>query len=154
MKSETNEVAKANYSGEYLLWKCGEHLFGLELAECQEIVNEVSVTRLPRAPHYVRGLANLRGNVISIIDLEVLLGYKERPAYGEKASIVRIRTNGYPIAVTVDSIRDTIFLGEKELESTPANLSESETMYISKVAKTSDGLVLVPDLRSIHSKNQ
>ena len=136
-------------TGEYLLWKCGEHLFGLELAECQEIVNGVSVTRLPRAPHYVRGLANLRGNVISIIDLEVLLGYKERPVFNEKASIIRIRTSGYPLAVVAESIRDTIFLGEKELEATPANLNESETSYISKVAKTGDGLVLIPDLALI-----
>jgi len=140
-------------SNEFLVWNCGKHLFGLELAKCQEIVNDVRVTRLPRSPHFVRGLTNLRGNVIAVVDLEVLLGYGEKSGHKPVSSIIRVRTGGYPLAIAFDTIRDTVFLGEKELEAIPANLTESESTYLSKVAKTRDGLVLVPNLQSINSKN-
>ncbi len=137
---------------EYLLWKSGAYLFGLELGHCREIVNDVMITRLPRSPAFVLGLANLRGTVISVIDLEVLLGYRKELKFRESANIIRLRVQGYPIAVVADSISDTIFLGGDELEGPPANLTESESNFIRKVAKTKDGLVLVPDLQSIASR--
>jgi purine-binding chemotaxis protein CheW len=137
---------------EFLLWKTGGHLFGLELPFCREIVNSVSITYLPRSPAFVRGLANLRGSVVSVIDLEVLLGYREKSAVGDVSTIVRLRASGYPIAVSVDSISDTVFIESNQLEPTPANLTDSESNYIRKVAKTPGGLVLVPNLESIASR--
>jgi chemotaxis signal transduction protein len=137
---------------EYLIWKSGNYLFGLELGHCREIVNEVPLTRLPRAPGFVLGLANLRGTVVSVLDLEALLGYRKETLYRESSSIVRLRHSGYPIAAAADAIRDTMFLGPDELEAAPANLTESESNFIRKVAKTSDGLVLIPDLASIASR--
>ncbi|AFM14496.1 chemotaxis protein CheW [Turneriella parva] len=137
---------------EYLRWTSGAYLFGLELAHCREIVNDVQLTRLPRSPAFVRGLANLRGTVITVIDLEVLLGYRKEAAFTEFCNIIRLRVQGYPIAVVADAINDTAFLGADELERPPANLTESESNFIRKVAKTKDGLVLVPDLHSIASR--
>lgn len=137
---------------EFLLWRSGGYLFGLELPYCREIVNGVNLTRLPRAPQFVCGLANLRGSVISVVDLEVLLGYKEESEYKDAATIVRLRVAGYPVAVAADSISDTVFLSADDLESTPANLTESESNFIRKVARTDDGLVLIPNLESIASR--
>lgn len=137
---------------EFLRWRSGAYLFGLELGHCREIVNDVPLTRLPRSPAFVRGLANLRGTVITVIDLEVLLGYRKESAFTEEANIIRLRVQGYPIAVVADSINDTAFLGGDELERPPANLTESESNFIRMVAKTKDGLVLVPDLQSIASR--
>jgi chemotaxis signal transduction protein len=56
------------------------------------------------------------------------------------------------MAAAADAIHDTMFLGAEELEAAPANLTEAESSFIRKVAKTSDGLVLIPDLESIASK--
>lgn len=137
---------------EFLIWRSGEHLFGLELPYCREIVNGVNITRLPRSPLFVRGLANLRGSVISVLDLEVLLGYKKEITHKEQDTIVRLRVAGYPVAVAADSIRDTVFLSADDLEATPANLTESESLFIRKVARTDDGLVLIPNLESIASR--
>ncbi len=141
-------------TGEYLLWQSGERAFGLELPHCREIVNGVALTRLPRAPLFVLGLANLRGNVISVLDLEILLGYKKTAAYRSETNLIRLRTNGYPIAVAADKISDTVFLTEVELERAPANLSEGENNFIRLVAKLPGGIVLIPDLNSIAAKIQ
>jgi purine-binding chemotaxis protein CheW len=141
-------------TGEYLLWRSGERSFGLELPHCREIVNSVAITRLSRAPMFVLGLANLRGSVISVIDLEILLGYKKTAAYRSEANLIRLRTDGYPIAVAADKISDTVFLTEAELERAPANLSEGENNFIRLVAKLPDGIVLIPDLHSIAAKIQ
>ncbi len=137
---------------EFLLWRSGGYLFGLELPFCREIVNGVNITRLPRAPQFVRGLANLRGSVISVIDLEVLLGYKKVAEFKDLATIVRLRVAGYPVAVAADAISDTVFLSADDLEATPANLTEFESNFIRKVARTNDGLVLIPNLESIASR--
>lgn len=141
-------------TGEYLLWRSGERSFGLELSHCREIVNGVAITRLPRAPQFVLGLANLRGSVISVIDLEVLLGYKKIPEYRGEANLIRLRSEGYPVAVAADAISDTIFLTAAELEKAPANLADTENNFIRLVAKLADGIVLIPDLKSIAEKIQ
>lgn len=137
---------------EFLLWRAGGHDFGLELPHCREIVMGVGITRLPRAPQFILGLANLRGGVISVIDLEVLLGYKAESEVRKEANLIRLRTEGYPIAVAADNINDTLFLSAAELEPPPANLSESEGMFIRRVAKRETGLILIPDLKAIIMK--
>ncbi len=139
-------------SKEYLIWKSGAYLFGLELAHCREIVNNVALARLPRAPGFVIGLANLRGTVVSVIDLEALLADRKEAQHKEASTIVNLRVEGYPVAVSADSISDTLFLGEEDLEPAPANLAESESAFIQKVAKVKEGLVLIPDLASLTSK--
>lgn len=139
-------------SKEYLIWKSGVYLFGLELAHCREIVNNVALARLPRAPGFVIGLANLRGTVVSVIDLEALLADRKEAQHKESSTIVNLRVEGYPVAVSADSISDTLFLGEEDLEPAPANLAESESAFIQKVAKVKEGLVLIPDLASLTSK--
>lgn len=141
-------------TGEYLLWRSGERSFGLELPHCREIVNGVAITHLPRAPLFVLGLANLRGSVISVIDLEVLLGYKKNPEYRSEANLIRLRSEGYPIAVAADKISDTVFLTAAELEKAPANLGDAENNFIRLVAKLADDIVLIPDLKSIAEKIQ
>lgn len=142
----------SNEATEFLVWKSGAYAFALELPFCREIVNGVELTRLPRAPHFVLGLANLRGSVISVIDLEVLLGYRSAVEFRSEATLIRLRTDGYPVAVVADTIRDTQFIEPSAIEPAPANLAESESNFIRKVAKTGEGLLLIPDLNAIVSR--
>ncbi|MBS0619039.1 MAG: chemotaxis protein CheW [Spirochaetes bacterium] len=139
-------------ASEFLLWKSGNYAFGLELPYCREIVNDVAIARLPRAPQFILGLANLRGSVISVLDLEVLLGYKKQAEYKAQATLIRLRTEGYPLAIAADSIRDTQFLDAQAIEAPPANIAESEDMLIRNVAKLDIGLLLIPNIEAISRK--
>ena len=142
-------LSQVSGENEFLIWVSGDRHYALELAACQEVVNDVLITRLPKAPKYVQGLGNLRGTVISISDLEVLLGYRKEVKHSDTCSIIRIRTDGYALAVAVDSVKDAVAIREEDIEAAPANLTEAEGNYIRKVIKIQEGLALVPDFELI-----
>lgn len=136
-------------AGEFLVWVAGERTYGLEISHCQEVVNGADLTPVPKSPAFVAGLINLRGTVIAAIDLEVLLGFRSTADSRANVSIIRVRTNGYPFAIVADRIVDAVSVDQDNIEAAPANLGEAESNFISNVAKTKDGLVLIPNLKTI-----
>lgn len=145
MSAESNHI-------EFLLWQLGSELFALELSYCREIVRDVPITPLPRAPHFVCGLANLRGTVVAVIDLELLLGLCQKKSLPSKTSLIRPHSTGYPYAVAADKVEDTLRLSTTMLEDLPANFTEEHKHYVRKVAKTPAGLVLIPYIERIGEK--
>lgn len=136
-------------ASEFLIWQCSDHRYGLEIANCREVVKGVHITPLPGAPAFVTGLVNLRGAVVAILDLDVLLGYKKEADIPPHASIIRMRTDGYPLAFIADLIVDATVIPADQIETAPANLNESETAILRAIAKTADGLVLIPNIITI-----
>lgn len=138
--------------GEFLIWKSGGRSYGLEIGHCREVVRGLHVTPLPGSPHYVGGLVNLRGSVVVVFDLDVLLAYEKEKTVRENVSIIRIRTHGYPLAFIADHVVDVTHVPASQIETAPSNLSEAESAIIQAIAKTPDGLVLVPNIETITEK--
>lgn len=145
-------MATEGANNEFLLWQLGNELFALELFYCREIVRDVPITPLPKAPRFVSGLANLRGTVVAVIDLELLLGLRQEKNRSSSTSLIRLQNKGYPCAIAADKVQDTLHLNAATLEDLPANFTEEHKQYIRKVAKTPAGLVLIPSIERIEEK--
>jgi purine-binding chemotaxis protein CheW len=127
-------------------------LFGLDVGRVQEIIRYQEMTRVPLAPPVVRGLINLRGQIVAAIDLRRLLGLGEPPA-GRLPMNVVLRTDDGPLSLLVDRIGDVLSLGDGAFEPPPETLIGVGRDLIRGAYKLQDRLLLTLDVDRVAHLN-
>jgi len=125
-----------------------DHVFGTPVPKVQEVIQHQEMTRVPLAPEVVSGLINLRGQIVSAIDLRRRLGLEDRPA-GQLPMNVVVRTNDGAVSLLVDEIGDVIEVEQETLESPPETLQGFAREVVSGVYKLSGRLLLALDIDKI-----
>lgn len=136
----------------------GNARFGIDILMVREINRHLEITPAERAPEFVRGLLNLRGQVVTVIDLGVRLGLGPRVitpesrclvlktssdlAVHQKAGRLDDDTSNDVIGFLIDRVGDMVTVGEKDLEPAPANISGVDGQFLLAVAKLEDGLMV------------
>ncbi len=120
------------------------HFFGVPVQRVQEVIRYQEMTRVPLVPKVVRGLINLRGQIVTAIDLRLRLGMTERPADQLPMNVV-VRTDDGALSLLVDEIGDVIEVEEKTFEEPPETLKGMGREMIRGVHKLPDHLLLVLD---------
>lgn len=121
------------------------HVFGTPVPKVQEVILHQEMTRVPLAPDVVSGLINLRGQIVSAIDLRRRLGLPERPE-GQLPMNVVVRTGDGAVSLLVDEIGDVIEVEEETLESPPETLQGFGREVVRGVYKLSGRLLLALDI--------
>jgi len=116
--------------------------FGFDIHTVQEIVRLPKITPVPRAPHYVRGLANLRGNVLPVIDLCARLGMRTGD-HNKNSRVVVADLGGIPTGLIVDSVREVLHVDGSAVEPAPSSVQGVENDFLRGVVKLDDGKRLV-----------
>ena len=130
-------------SGQQILtWSVGDRLFGIDIAHCREVDKNKNIVHVPHARKQVAGIVNLRGDVVTVIDLRVLLGHEANENAGANA-IIRLKSKNSHVAIKADAIYDVITVTAEQVEGTPAHLNESEIRFIQSVAMTDKVLVVI-----------
>ncbi|MBM3989509.1 MAG: chemotaxis protein CheW [Planctomycetes bacterium] len=119
-------------------------LFGVEVHRVQEVLRDQEMTAVPLAPEVVRGLINLRGQIVTAIDLRRRLDRGPRESSGRSMNVV-LRTEGGAVSLLVDEIGDVVEVDDAILERPPENLRGVARGLISKVAKLENELLLLLD---------
>ncbi len=119
-------------------------LFGVEVLKVQEVIRYLEMTRVPLAPTVVRGLINLRGQIVTAIDLRRRLDLSERPADQAPMNVV-IRTDDEAVSLLVDQIGDVREVDEESFEQPPETLKGVARELIRGAYKLKDRLLLVLD---------
>ena len=137
---------------QYSTFYLGERLFGLPILSVREIVRSWEITPVPLAPAHFRGLMNLRGQTVTILDLGVRLGLEGRdPEAG--SHVVVLSNDGQAqqdlAGFLVDSIGDVLEADPAHLEPAPANVFDAETRFLQGVVRTEAGLLVLLDLRTV-----
>jgi purine-binding chemotaxis protein CheW len=122
-----------------------ELLFGVELKGVQEVIRSLEMTRVPLAPEVVSGLINLRGQIVTAVDLRRRLELKPRPP-GAAAMNVVVRSEDGPVSLLVDEIGDVVEVEEFSFEPPPETLREAMRSMILGVHKLNDRLMHVLDI--------
>ncbi len=120
------------------------HYFGLDVLKVQEIIRYQEMTRVPLAPPVVRGLINLRGQIVTALDLRRRLGLSDRPADQLPLNVV-VQTNDGAISLLVDEIGDVLEVSEKSFERPPDTLAKPARELIRGAYKLPDRLLLILD---------
>ncbi|MGB9236902.1 MAG: chemotaxis protein CheW [Terriglobales bacterium] len=125
--------------------------FGIPVQQVQEVVRYQQMTRVPLANEIVSGLINLRGQIVTAIDLRRCLGMEERAA-GQLPMNVVVRTGDGPVSLLVDDIGEVIEISENDYEATPQNMPVQQKEMVEGVYKLDGRLLLVLNTeRALHA---
>jgi purine-binding chemotaxis protein CheW len=152
--------------GLYATFSLDQRLFGQSIPMIREIIRSCAITPVPHAPPHVRGLINLRGQVVTILDLAVRLGMPRR-ATDDKSHIIILKTDaelasmqsrgeGHGLQTSsdvvgflVDTIGDVVEADEAKIEPPSANVTESEGRFLTGVIQSDTGLLVLLNIRSV-----
>ena len=127
--------------------------YGVNVHQVREVKNFQGVTPIPYAPDYVKGVTNLRGQVIPVIDLRKRFGMGEKKD-AENTGIMVIVQDKQPIGVMVDSVMEVLTLPKDEIEANPDSLTTVHSKAVLGVAKHDKDLIILLDLLKVVSKDE
>ncbi len=126
-------------------------LYGVNVHQVREVKNFEGVTPVPYAPDYVKGVTNLRGEVIPVIDLRKRFGLIG--SNDENTNIMIIVQDKHPVGIMVDSVMEVLTLPKKDIEANPESLIVDKSEAVLGVAKHDKELIILLDFLKVASKN-
>lgn len=137
---------------QYLTFALGREIYGLPIASVREVFEYHRISRVPLACDTVRGVMNLRGNVITVVDLSSRLYGKRKPD-NEKGVVIiaEIEDEGIPVQVgmLIDAVSEVIDLPEEELEDEPAFGSKIRSDFIRRIGKSGGRFIIILDAAKV-----
>ena len=155
MDAETTTTARAkNRTGKYLTFSLSNESYGVDVLKVREIIRFLKITPVPQMPAYVKGVINLRGKVLPVIDLRLKFGLDAAEATERTCIVVvRVLANGHDITLgmIVDSVEEVINLNEAEIEETPEFGAKVDTAYLMGMAKVKGAIKTLLDIDKVVS---
>jgi len=143
--------------GKYLTFTLAGEEYGIGILKVREIVGMMNITRIPQTPPYVKGVVNLRGKVIPVVDLRLKFGI-EAMDYTDRTCIIVVEIVGtakdIPMGVVVDAVSEVINIRQSDIEETPNFGTRIDTNYILGMAKTNGGVKILLDIDRVLSAGE
>ncbi len=151
----SDQIAKRNANlmeGKYLSFSMDQEEYGIGILTVKEIIGMMRITPVPQTPDYVKGVINLRGKVIPVIDLSLRFGMNSND-YTERTCIIVVEiehgSRTLQIGIVVDSVSEVLNIKGSDIEETPEFGTTLNTDYILGMAKTSGSLKILLDIDQI-----
>lgn len=157
MSTETNTISQAvttaaHREGKYLTFTLGAEEYGIGILKIKEIIGMMPITTLPRTPEFVKGVINLRGKVIPVIDLRMRF-VMDKIGYTERTCIIVVEIGGdmgtVQIGIVVDAVSEVLNIKADDIEDTPTFGSKLDTAYILGMAKMEGGVKILLDIDTV-----
>jgi purine-binding chemotaxis protein CheW len=126
----------------------GDALCGMDILKVQEINKLMEMTKVPQAPDYMIGILNLRGQIVTIIDLGQKLGLGKAELSNESRNII-VNTPGEHVGLLVTRISDVVMADPDKIEPAPANMSGLQGGFFTGVYKTENKLIGILDIKEV-----
>jgi purine-binding chemotaxis protein CheW len=153
MQAEKSTEA-AKRGGKHLTFELDDEIYGINILKIKEIVGIMDITPVPKAPPYVKGVLNLRGKIIPVVDLRLKFGFEKR-AYDERTCVIVVELANVAgkqlIGIIVDSVSEVANIPEGDIESTPDLGGQQNTEYIEGMAKMKGKVVILLDIAKVLS---
>ena len=132
-------------SRQYCTFRLDKHLFGVPVESVQEVLKQQELTTVPLAPREVSGLINLRGQIITTLELRTRLGLGARPPGAPAVNVVVRTAEGGVVSLLVDEIGDVLEPTDESFEALPETVPSRIRALVSRVCKLDGHLMLVLD---------
>lgn len=126
-----------------VVFKLGEEHFAVETERVQSINDSMNITLVPKSPKHIKGLINLRGNIKSLVDINLLLGVSSN---GEQNNIIILNSQDEEIGISVDEVEEVLDIDEKLIQK---NNSNQNIQYIKGVLNHDNKLLTIIDIDSL-----
>ena len=148
METVLKEKDISSYEGKFLTFVLGNEEYGIEILRVREIIGIMEITPVPQTPDYVKGVINLRGKVIPVIDQRIKFSMPEVEQTQETCVIV-VEVKESLIGILVDSVSEVLDIGREEIEATPQFGQEIDTQFIMGLGKTKGKLIILLDIEKV-----
>lgn len=138
---------------EVLVFILGKEEYGVDVLKVQEIRGYEKVTPMPAAPDYLKGVVNLRGIIVPVIDLRVKFGMAE-PSYDSFTVVIILRIAGRVIGIVVDAVSDVLRLTASDIKAAPMLGAVVDSSFISGLATPNERMVLLLDIEKFLSSGE
>jgi len=154
MRHNTGNVRQEQeIGGKFLTFFLEDEEYGIEILKVQEIIGMMSVTPVPRTPSFVRGVINLRGNVMPIIDLRLKFGMPAI-AQTEETCIIVVRAQGVEMGIIVDKVSEVLDIATEEIDPVPSFGATVDTAYILGIGKAAGNVKLLLHIDKVLSTDE
>lgn len=141
---------KSDRGGKYLTFVLGKKEYGLEILKVREIIGAVGIkiTAVPQMPQEIKGVLDLRGSVIPIIDLRIRFGMPEKD-FSRESCIIVLNVSGRLISIAVDAVSEVLNITETDIDDSPQFGSTVDTEFIIGMGKVRDKVVMLLNIDEI-----
>ena len=147
----------ADREGKYLTFSLAGEEYGIGILKIREIIGMLPITSVPETPHYVKGVINLRGKVIPVVDLRLRFSMPEID-YTERTCIIVVEMKGsagvVPIGTVVDAVSEVLNIKGEDIADTPSFGAKFNSEYILGMAKMGKGVKLLLDIDRVLSSEE
>jgi len=150
MTRETSETNKGVYVDEQLVvFKLWDQNYAINIASVQEIILMEHITRVPRTPPFLKGVINLRGKIIPVIDMRKRFSEDWTTEITEDTRIVIVEAGNSIVGMIVDQVTEVIHLAKENIEPLPAASAGFDSSFIRGVGKEGDNLIMLLDVHDV-----
>lgn len=139
--------------GRYLTFNLGEEVFGLEIRYVTEIIGMQPITKIPEVPDYIKGIINLRGKIIPVIDMRLKFG-KESIDYDDRTCIVVIDTQEMVVGLIVDKVSEVMTIDDQDVVPPPSERTGIRNRYIQGIGKIEGNVKLLLDCKKLFDEEE
>ena len=147
-------ISRDDRAARFVTFIIGQGMYAIEAVHVQEIVKMTDITHVPNGPRFMKGIINLRGFIVPVIDLRMKFGLEEKEYTGFTVIII-VEVKGSLSGMIVDAVSDVIAIREESInEATTHYRAEIDMNYIKGVGKVDDDLIIIMDAESIMKEKQ
>jgi len=137
---------------EFLTFTLGKEEYGIEILKVQEIRSYEAVTTIANAPDFIKGVVNLRGTIVPIVDMRIKFNLGT-PEYTEFTVVIILNVAGRVVGMVVDSVSDVIALGAEKIRPAPDFSSSFDVEYITGLGTVDQRMLILVDIEKLMSSS-
>ncbi|MCF7946549.1 MAG: chemotaxis protein CheW [Spirochaetia bacterium] len=143
---ETDDEIQEN---KFLMCRIGNEIYGIDIQHVTDIIELQKITEVPDMPEYVKGVINLRGNVIPVIDMRLRFGMDSKE-FDDRTVITVVNIKNYSIGFIVDTATEVVDIPEKNIDPPPSFKESGEkNKYIAGLGKIDDQVIILLDMEKL-----
>ncbi len=155
LESATTSVKKQveSVAGEYLTFVLGGEEYGIEILKVQEIRGYDTVTKIANTPSFIKGVVNLRGRIVPIVDLRIKFNL-ENKQYDEFTVVIILNLRGRVVGIVVDGVSDVLDLPSENIREVPDLVSNIDTQYILGLGSVEERMLILIDIEKLMNSQE
>lgn len=147
------EMEEDTQKNRYLTFSLGKETYGIEIKYVTEIIGLQVITEIPELPKYIKGIINLRGKVIPVMDIRLRFK-KEALEYNDRTCVIVVDINDISIGIIVDSVAEVLTIPEVDIVEPPQMNKGFNNRYIKSIGKVGDSVKLLLDCQKLLSEDE
>ena len=153
MEAVVEKKERTGLDGKFLTFVLGDETYGIEILKAREIISLMDITTVPQTPDYMKGVINLRGKVIPVIDLRMKFSMQEEE-HTQETCVIVVEVNGTSIGLIVDSVSEASDINGADIEDSPSFGQGIDTSFIMGLGKVKEKIIVLLDINEVLSTEE